>query len=267
MEKCWEILIYWLESIFHIIVIILQNCLRSKNLWMQVYISIHISKMYQTTSPLDFVQSNEKSKNYFNSSPPPQKSWLKGVEGKETRLERTRAEIKLPWNRSARFPFWRAPLDRRNHHRGELSNDSIPRRIIRGNRAEIISPIEFFIGSIVRANCSRMARRPFKGWFASKPVDPSFTSWNCISHGTLAASFFDDRSPLSLLWTSVKSSLREISMLFIPMPAFLEKWRSWIEQKERERKREREKESWQEFQPIFGLCNEIWECQKDIVPV
>lgn len=78
MEKCWEILIYWLESIFHIIVIILQNCLRSKNLWMQVYMSIHISKMYQTTSPLDFVQSNEKSKNYFNSSPPTPKILIEG---------------------------------------------------------------------------------------------------------------------------------------------------------------------------------------------
>lgn len=194
------------------------------------YLDSHIKNVPNHVS--NWLHSIEREiKKLFQFDPPPskkKKSWLKGVEGKETRLDRTRAEIKLPWNRSARFPFWRAPLDRRNHHRGELSNDSIPRRIIRGNRAEIISPIEFFIGWIVRANCSRMARRPFKGWFASKPVDPSFTSWNCISHGTLAVSFFDDRSPLSLLWTSVKSSLREISMLFIPMPAFLEKRRSWI---------------------------------------
>lgn len=96
--------------------------------------------------------------------------------------------IKLAGNRAARFPFWKLLSIGGTRHRGELSSDSIPRGIIRGNRAEIISPIEFFIGRIAAANCSRAARRPFKGWFASKPVDPSFTSRNCISHGTLPAS-------------------------------------------------------------------------------
>lgn len=37
-----------------------------------------------------------------------------------------------------------------------------------------------------RANCSRAARRPFKGWSSSKPVDPFSTSKNCIPYGYFA---------------------------------------------------------------------------------
>lgn len=147
---------------------------------MIIYVSTHLLR--QTRRNRKIISKKKKKK---------RRTGLKDLERESRRDEIKAIRIKLTLrNRSTWFSILKSfPLDRKK--RLKLFNDSILLGIIRGNRAKIIWPIEFFI-----ANCSRVAS--FKGWFASKPVDPSFTSRNCISHATLAASFLDDGSPIRL---------------------------------------------------------------------